>query len=356
MYSMSKKHKVCVLANEFNDDHKLWVKTLAEYSDLVDFSIINITLNGWLDEVISMDADIFIARPPGLSDQSKHLYDERLYIVNKTLKKIIYPSFDEVLVYENKKFLSYFLKSNKIPHPETHVFYSKEEAEQFCLATKYPIVAKFNIGASGSGVKILKTKEKAFEYITQSFSGKGAPKRWGPNLEKGNLLKRGMNYIYNPNEIFKKLSHYKTKRNTKQIGYLIFQEFIEHGFEWRCVRIGDSFFAHKKLKVGDKASGTLLKGYETPPLEIFDFVKNITDKLNFSALAIDIFEKSNGDYLVNEMQCYFGQSDGFQMMVDGKIGRYRFNEGSWVFEEGDYAKNACYNLRIEDILQRLNRV
>jgi glutathione synthase/RimK-type ligase-like ATP-grasp enzyme len=350
---MKNLNPVCILSNEFPDDHSLWVEVLDQGKGSINYSIVNLTSCNWLDEVLQSKAKIFIARPSGLSDQSKQLYDERLYIVNKTLKKEIYPSFDEVLVYENKKFLSYFLKSNNIPHPETNVFYSKKEAQQFCEETNYPVVAKFNIGASGSGVKILRTKDKAIDYINQSFSSKGAPKRWGPNLEKGNILKRGLHYIFNPKDILKKINLYKIKRNTKQNGYLIFQQHIQHNFEWRCVRIGDSFFAHKKIAIGEKASGTLLKAYENPPIKLLDFIKEITEKLGFTSLAIDLFETESGQYLVNEMQCYFGQSDSFQMKVDGKIGRYRYIDNNWIFEEGDFAKNACYNLRFEHLINQL---
>ncbi|MBS4014229.1 MAG: hypothetical protein KGZ97_10815 [Bacteroidetes bacterium] len=350
---MKKKHEICLLSNEFSEDQALWVKVLDENKETIVYSIVNLSSNSWLDEVIQSKAKVFIARPPGLSDQSKQLYDERLYIISKVLNKTIYPTLNEVLVYENKKFLSYFLKSSNIQHPQTFVFYSKEEAMQFCDVTKYPIVAKFNIGASGSGVKILRTKKKAIEYINQSFSTKGAPKRWGPNLDKGNLLKRGMHYIFNPEDIIKKISLYKIKRKTKQIGYLIFQQHIPHNFEWRCVRIGDSFFAHKKIAIGEKASGTLIKGYENPPIKLFDFIKEITDRIGFTSLAVDLFETEKGDFLVNEMQCYFGQSDRYQMKVNGKIGRYRFINNEWFFEEGDFAKNACYDLRIEHVLKLL---
>ena len=58
--------------------------------------------------------------------------------------------------------------------------------------------------------------------------------------------------------------------------FVILQQFIKHDYEWRVVRIGNSFFAHKKLLHGDKASGSLLKGYENPPITLFDFVKKIT--------------------------------------------------------------------------------
>ena len=83
------------------------------------------------------------------------------------------------------------------------------------------------------------------------------------------------------------------------------------------VRIGDSFFAHKKLKILEKSSGSLLKNYDSPPLKLLDFVKAITDKHGFYSQAVDIFESERG-YLVNEMQCIFGQSDPYQMMVDGR--------------------------------------
>jgi glutathione synthase/RimK-type ligase-like ATP-grasp enzyme len=352
---MNKMFKVCILTNENEDDHKHWIEILNANKDQFNISSINLSSNDWLNEIFKLDADIFIARPPGISDQSKLLYDERLYIIANTLKRRVYPTFEEVLVYENKKFLSYFLKANGVKIPETTVFCSKKDALEFCHRTRYPIVAKFNIGASGSGIKILKTEDMAIEYINRSFSGKGAPKRWGPNLEKGSLLKRGVHYIFKPRDILKKLEIYQKKRATKQVGFLIFQEYIEHNFEWRCVRIGDSFFAHKKLKIGEMASGTLLKSYDNPPLELLDFVKDVTDKLNFSSLAIDIFETSNGEYLVNEMQCYFGQSDAFQMKVDDRIGRYRHMNGNWVFEEGDFARNACYDLRLHHLLEILQK-
>jgi hypothetical protein len=105
------------------------------------------------------------------------------------------------------------------------------------------------------------------------------------------------------------------------------------------------------LKLGEKASGSLLKNYDNPPLELFDFVKKITDKHQFYSQAIDVFQV--GDlFLVNEMQCIFGQSDSFQMMVDGRIGRYRYIENNWKFEEGDFNQLECYSLRIQHVIDK----
>lgn len=234
------------------------------------------------------------------------------------------------------------------------MFYDRGEALRFANEKKYPFVAKANIGASGSGVMILHNRPEAEKYISDTFSGKGAHRRSGPNLDKGGFLKRGFHYVTHPADIHKKLFVYKKVKSDVQTDFVIFQEYIPHEFEWRVVRIGDSFFAHKKLKAGEKSSGSLLKNYDNPPVDVLDFVRQITDRYGFSSQAIDIFESTRG-YLVNEMQCIFGQSDPYQMLVDDKPGRYRYVKDRWHFEEGDFAKNACYNLRLEFALNKFNR-
>lgn len=50
------------------------------------------------------------------------------------------------------------------------------------------------------------------------------------------------------------------------------------------------------------------------------------------------------------MQCIFGQSDPYQMLVNGIPGRYVMIEGNWIFEEGDFNTNQSYDLRLETAL------
>jgi hypothetical protein len=135
---------------------------------------------------------------------------------------------------------------------------------------------------------------------------------------------------------------------------VLFQKHIPHHFEWRVVRMGESFFAHKKLLLGNMTSGSLEKEYSNPPLELLDFVKQITDKFNFKSQAVDLFESSDGNYLINEMQCIFGQSDAFQMKVNGEIGRYLHDGKGWVFEKGDFNCNESFDLRLEAAISYFN--
>lgn len=344
------KVNLVILANESPDDHQLWIKACEFYKEELDYRIVDLSKNNWLEEIQKEKFDHLLSKPAGLTSKFKDLYDERIYILERVLNYKVYPSAEENFIYENKRFLSFWLKANKIPHPKTDVFYVKDDAVAFLDTTKFPLVAKVNIGASGSGVEILQTKESALVYLQDTFSGKGARQRVGPNLQKGGLLKRGFYYVLHPSEIKKKLSIYKAVAGDKQRDFVIFQQFVPHAFEWRVVRIGESFFAHKKLMVDGKASGSLLKGYDDPPLSLFDFVKGITDKHQLYSQAVDVFESEAG-YLVNEMQCIFGQSDNFQMKVKDVIGRYRFVDNQWLFESGDYNGNECFNLRVEWVIK-----
>lgn len=348
---MSKKIKIIILKNESPDDHLLWVKACDSFSEQLEYRIVDLTRDDWLEVIQSQPFDILLAKPYGLTAFFKQLYDERIYILAKVLKYPVFPKAEEIFIYENKRFLSYWLKANSIPHPRTDVFYYQQEALDFLISRTFPIAGKTNIGASGSGVRILDSLAEAKIYVKRTFSSKGAPKRWGPNFEKGNLLKRGLHYIFHPGDIRRKLRIYRTDKYDIQKGFVIFQEYIHHDYEWRVVRIGDSFFAHKKLKIGEKASGRQRKEFCTPPLGLLNFVKEITDKYQFYSQAVDIFETKDRGYLVNEMQCIFGQPVPYLMLVDGKPGRYRFINNNWAFEEGDFNQNESYDLRIKHILE-----
>ncbi|MBM3434811.1 MAG: hypothetical protein FJY07_01180 [Bacteroidetes bacterium] len=348
------KYNLAILRNESEIDHKPWIISCEKFSDSVTFDIIDITRNDWIEQVLKKKYDYFLLKPAGRTSLFKQLYDERISIISEQLKFPVFPSYKEILIYENKRYLSYWLKSQDIPHPATKVFYHKEEAKEYVKKNIGPIVAKINIGASGKGIQVLKDEQSKLQYVENAFS-KGVGSSSGPRFSKGKLIQRAWKKLTHPADLKDRLQTYKAMAADIQKGYCIFQEFISHDFEWRAVRIGDSFFSHKKIKVNDKASGTLLKGYDNPPLKLFDFVKAITDKFGFYSQAVDFFESPDGEYLINEMQCIFGQSDPYQMLVDDKPGRYRNKGKGWVFEEGDFAVNQCYDLRVKFVLDQLNK-
>ncbi|KAF5073315.1 hypothetical protein DSECCO2_192930 [anaerobic digester metagenome] len=348
------KTKVCILGNEDPEDHRSWLDACKDSSEEIELLEIDLTSNEWSEQLNEFSPHVCLLKPSGRTSLYRQLYQERVEVIVKDLGYKVFPSYDELRIYENKRYFAYWAMANRIPHPKTWVFYRRREALEFSKTCIFPVVAKLNIGASGNGVRIIKNRKHLVLYIEQIFS-KGLASRTGPKLNKGRILVRLWNKLINPQQLLNRLKVYSQIAADKQKGFVIFQEFIPHNFEWRAVRIGDSFFAHKKLIMGEKASGSLLKNYDNPPLELLDFIREITDKFYFKSVAVDVFETSEGGYLINEIQCIFGQSDSYQMLVDGKPGRYVFVNGMWNFEAGDFNKNQSYNLRLEYLLNNIEQ-
>ena len=349
---MKMSYKIAILKSESAFDHEPWVMACEASKDVDFYKVIDLTANDWLSQATKDNFHLYLLRPPGRTERFKQLYDERVFLLTKVLQKNIYPSLQEVLIYENKRFLRDWLSCRELPHPVTFVYYNYEEAQRFIDNRKQlPIVGKTNIGASGNGVRILNTRQDAVKYIKDTFS-EGIKQKSGPKIFKGSLLKK-VKKLSKKGFLSNRIKEYKVSAQTSQKGFVILQEFVPHDFEWRCVRIGESFFAHKKIVKNNMSSGTLLKGYETVPMALLDFVRQITDQTNLLSVAIDLFETGKNTYLINEVQCFFGQSDPYQMLVDGKPGRYVFQDNQWLFEEGMFNTNQSYDLRLAHALSLL---
>jgi glutathione synthase/RimK-type ligase-like ATP-grasp enzyme len=313
----------------------------------IPFEVIDFTSADWMEQIQARDFDFFLLRPPGMTEHYKVLFDERLYILTQILGKKTFPSYDEVIVYENKKFLSYFLKAKGIPLPRTDVFYNKSQALEFCRETQLPVIAKTSIGASGTGVTVFRSRKALRKYILKAFSSKGIKRRFGPNRATGTPRKWIKKALNSPAYFKKRLKEYFTIYKSGQRNYVILQEYIPHEYEWRMARIGESYFGHKKIKQGDMASGTKGIDYVDPPVDILNFTRELCEKNNFNSMAIDIFEHPEKGYVVNELQTIFGHVQDYILEVDGKPGRYLFKDGNWLFEAGDFNTNESYDLRLE---------
>lgn len=344
--------KFCILKNEFDDNHLHWARSCMKNG--INYAVLDLTKSDWLDRIFEEDFDLFLSCPSGRELIFKTLYDERIYIIEKVLNKLVYPNYSEIMIHENKKFLSYWLKANKIAHPRTFVSYNLDESLAFAKKTKMPIVGKFSIGSSGKGVQIFRDHESLNNYITKSFK-EGIRQNWGPNLNMGSFGVRLKKILIDPQRIIKRLKVYKKNYSEVQKGFVILQEYIPHVFEWRIVKIGDSFFGHQKIKQGDKASGTKGINYKVPPDNLLNYIKDICEKFQFNSMAIDLFEDENGGFLINEMQCIFGHVQEYICEQEGKPGRFIFKEDKWIFEAGLFNSNLSYDLRLENVLKILNK-
>ena len=177
---------VGILKNELGESHVKWEK--ACLSQNIDFVIIDLTKNDWFDKVKNDEISFFLLKPPGEIQKFKDLYDERVYIISEILHKKVFPSYSEIVLHENKKLLSYFLKAKKLPCPPTDVYYFKQEAFDNLGKYDFPVVVKTAIGASGSGVTLIWDISDLKKYICKAFK-RGIKRRFGPNRNTGKTKK-----------------------------------------------------------------------------------------------------------------------------------------------------------------------
>jgi len=305
----------------------------------IENKVVDIMSEKWIDEIRTSDCAGFLAAPYCTKEVWKTMYQERLYIINKVMGYPIYPSYNELFLYESKRNMTYWLKLHSIPMPKTWVFYDKNEAMQFINEyDSYPIVFKPNIGSSALGLKIIKNRKEARKIVNRVFS-------------KWHFFSRGYTKWYK--------TKYKISIpviDDKQYNNILFQEKINVRHEWRGVRIGESYFAHKKLAGRNGLhSGSGLASYDNPPLAVLDFIKYVCDVSGFRSMDVDFFEDTDGNFYVNELQAFFGSRiKPYQMCVDGKPGRYRYINDEWVFEEGMFNQNNSCSLRVEDFIKQLH--
>jgi glutathione synthase/RimK-type ligase-like ATP-grasp enzyme len=323
------------LLTEINNRHNDVIPALEELE--ISYDIIDFTSEGWWRNITKSDCDGFIIRASGEKETSRQLCEERLYHIVKDTNIPLYPSYAAIRLYENKKAQAYWMEINKIIHPKTYIFYKKTEAVSFLNSCTFPIVFKPNLGAKAMGVKIIKNKTEGMRIINKLFTRYKFINFGYTSWTK----KRGI-----PIPIM----------DNKQYNFLMFQEFIAVKTEWRIIKVGNSYFGHQKL-ANEKGfhSGSGLVGWVLPPIELLELLKTICIKGNFHQMSIDVFEDSNGNYYVNEMQTYWGGKKESQMLDNGIGCRYIDDNGIWRLEYGIFNQNRSWNLRVNDFMKTLRQ-
>lgn len=238
----------------------------------------------------------------------------------------VYPSVRELNIYESKRTLASFLLINGIPHPATSVFYDFKRARAFFETCSYPVVFKTHAGASATGVEILKNKKAAVRLAKQMF----------------------FKYY---------LRRMETEKRSAEWGYMLIQKYIEGAKEYRVIKAGDSWFGYQKWKEENQTffSGSGLCRYSVPPSEdLLNFCHAIAKKYQFTTMCFDIFQNETGEFLVNELQTWFGSYDPTELYVKNIPGRYRNIEGIWTFEAGLYNVYGSNLLRLAHFISLLN--
>lgn len=318
----SKYEFIVGIVKEFCDKHLPYIAACRDLG--ISYKVVDISGPDWLQKVKQSGCDAFLVPPSGLTSVWKQMYDERFRVITQDLGKKIFPSYDSIWMYESKRRMHYWLEANGVPHPKTWIFYDLKQALEFVEGAVLPIVYKSDFGSGASGVKIFKNRVALRKHVKRCF-------------------KRGYRA-------------YTRCVSDKEWGSVFLQEYLKDVKEWRMIRLEDSYFGHQKVKKNNFHSGSDRFAWINPPEKLLDFVLSITEKGNFKSMNLDIFETSDGRYLVNELQTFFGWIRPYQMMVNGKAGRYLYDDiiQKWVFEEGVYCQHGGCNLRLVSLMSEFN--
>ncbi len=307
------------IIREFSHRHSFYVAACRELN--LSYRILDIADPKWVTMFRESGCDFFLVWPSTYLGIWKEMFDERLWVLAKQMHQLVCPTFEESFIYENKRRVHDWLDVNRIPHPETWVFFERATALAFAKQCPLPIVVKSTRGACASGVRIIRARRDALKITEQYFSHGVVPDR-GYKWDAQRLC-------------------------------IIFQEYLPNVDEWRMVRVGDSYFGYRKEKTGDFHSGSHGWSWLDPGKALLDTLHDVTERGGFTSMNIDIFRTADGQLLVNELQTVFGATNPADMLViDGKPGRYRHEGGAWIFEAGDFCRNHLANLRLEYVVKK----
>lgn len=298
--------------------HKFFVLACRELG--LSYRLLDLAASDWIARVRESGCDAFLVWPPAALTVWKEMFDDRLRAMSE-MGLVVVPSERETWLYENKRRTRDWLAGNGIPHPRTWVFYDHDEAMAFVDSTELPVVVKTNTGASAKGVWIVDSR-RALRALVRRALGKGLVAR-------------------------------RRDPRDRQWGSVFLQEFLPEVREWRMVRICDSYFGHPKGRVGQFHSGSGAVAWDEPPPALLNLLHEVTAKGGFASMNVDVFETADGRFLVNEMHTVFGASYAVdQARQEGVAGRYVRGDGptGWRFEPGDFARNACANLRVHHLV------
>jgi len=321
--NQNKIQYVLGIIEEFDNNHLPYIAACKDLG--VSYKTLNISGSDWVQVVKDCECDAFLVWPSFKVSIWKRMFEERLKIMVDEMHQIIYPTYNEIWLNESKLRMSYWLEAHNTPHTKTWVFYSHEQALKFSENANLPLVVKHDMGSRSAGVEIFHDRVHLLQYVKQRF-GKG-------------LVCQGAD------------------SRDSEWGYVLFQEYLPDVVEWRMIRIGESYFGHQKLTDGTYHSGSGKVGWYDPPKALLEFIRVLTDNAGYTAINVDIFETSTGQFVVNEIQSHFAATVESQMYIEGKPGRYLYDYsvGEWRFEEGIFCRNSCCDLRVKTLLAQLDK-
>lgn len=271
----------------------------------IPYGFYDITKSDWISK--AEEFDIFVCHTEG-TPSFQDMIEPKIYVLEKILGKLCFPSHHEIWQYENKVRAQYLYQSFRLPFIPTQVTYSEQEAYDIIENIDYPFITKTTIGAGSTGVKKVNTKKEARNLIKKIFGPRG--------LKTQFLYQRQKNYFY-------------------------IQKFIDDAtFDLRIMLVGNMAFGYYRYPdVGDfRASGAGNFEKKAIPLDALQLAIEIRNKLKSRQMGVDLlYSEKHKQYFIIETSLFNQIDTPAQLSINGIPGYYDISNANNIsFKEGKF--------------------
>jgi hypothetical protein len=317
-----KRLRLLLLAPDTHPDTRKFRAAMGSLG--ITFQQLDVFSAQFVEDLSASEFDFVYARPGVYTKFERQVFWEAIQLVEQLFPERVYPSLKELRIYESKREMISFMKAWGVPHPESVVAFSPRAALEFSERAGFPLIFKTTTSSGASGVEVIGHLHQLKRLVKLAF---------GAGYLNRTLL--------DPRDI--------------DFDYVILQEFLSDVREFRVIQLGESWFAHEKLPSRENGlmSGSGEHAWSLPPEDLLWFCKSISDEHQFESMCFDVFVSVDGQFLVNELQTWFGSNLESQMFVDGIPGRFVFRGNEIKFEEGLFNSAGGHVLRVEHLARKL---
>ncbi len=273
-----------------------------------DVKFVNVYAENALDQIAGCDGFMWrIFYDPA----SKQIARRLLPILEKELDIPIFPDRDTGWHYDDKISQSLLFKIHRIPTPKNWIFFTIDEAIEWAKTVHYPVVLKLAIGSGSKNVRLIRTKNEAFDWIEQIFS-QGVYNLRDNQITPLPLSKKrlitGLRLLFRGKPIPRPERWWEIQKD-----YIYFQEYIPNNdYDTRITIIGNRAFGFRRKNANNdfRASGSGNIDYtpskvDTRLLSLGFFVSK---KLNTQSCALDFLWKNETPVLTEISYTYLSNA------------------------------------------------
>lgn len=269
----------------------------------IPYELYNVRKSTWLEEAEKFDLIVWRV---GSAPTELEVARRKIYVLNKLLGKLCFPSFETIMMYEDKILQYEVLKHLGFPVIDTFISNDFEEVGSTLGKLEYPVVSKVVPGSGSVGVSLIHSAREAKNLARRSFAPAGKATYW-PYL--------------------------------RQKDYVFLQRFEPNdGYDLRVLTIGNKVFGYYRAVPNSdfRASGMGEVEKRDLPIDAMDVAREVAKSLDVDMLAVDFLRGRDGTLRIIEISSFIRVDTPEQLHVNGRPGMYVYEASGrqYLFKPG----------------------